>query len=50
MLKESNTRKGFFERETAKKQQAYLDSQAVIEIVTKRLHSGENVVFFGRAD
>jgi integrase len=32
-------------KEAAKKQQAYLDSQAVTEMVTKRLHSGQNVVF-----
>jgi len=31
-------------REAAEKQQAYLDSQAETEIVTKRLHSGKNVV------
>ena len=31
-------------REAAEKQQAYLDSQAETEIVTKRLHSGQNVV------
>ena len=31
-------------KEAAPKQQAYMDSQAGTEMVTKRLHSGQNVV------
>ena len=35
-------------REAAMKQQAYLNSQAVTEMVTKRLHSGERVISLER--